>query len=179
MRDENAPRARRVSVSTSEFLRGDEQPDYADAFEIHVPETDERTAEQFARCALEQAQWPVRWTIRIAHRFLLRFKAAGRSSPNRIFGFRILTSRPDVVHLEASSSVMRGVLVARRADPTRAVMETYVFYNSRKARVLWRIAGPIHRRVAPYLMEHAASFPNSAGSRSVSRSERATAGGIK
>jgi hypothetical protein len=151
-------------VVADEPLIGGDRYDYADAFEIRVREPDARTAEQFARCALEQAPWPVRWTVWIAHRYLLRMRLGPRSSPDHILGWKILTSQPDVIHLEAVSPLLgRGVLVLRRVDPTCVVITTYVFYTRPgPARVVWRIAGPLHRRIAPYLLEHAAATENRA-----------------
>ncbi len=163
MRDQGAPRARRVPVVADEPLIGGDRYDYADAFEIRVREPDARTAEQFARCALEQAPWLVRWTVWIAHRHLLRVRLGPRSSPDHVSGWKILTSQPDVIHLEAVSPLLgRGVIVGRRVDPTCVVITTYVFYTRPPAlaRVVWKIAGPLHRRIAPYLLEHAAATEN-------------------
>jgi hypothetical protein len=164
MRDQGAPRARRVPVVAEEPLIGSDRYDYADAFEIRVREPDARSAEQFARCALEQAPWPVRWTIWIAHRHLLRLRLGPRSSPDHVHGWKILTSQPDVIHLVAESPLLgRGVLVGRRVDPTRVVVTTYLFYmRPASARVVWKIAGPLHRRIAPYLLERAAATANRA-----------------
>jgi hypothetical protein len=163
MGDQGAPRARRVPVDSDEPLIGSDQYDYADAFEIRLREPDARSAEQFARCALEQLPLPVRWTIRIAHRHALRLRLGPRSSPDHLLGWKILTSRPEVLHLEAVSPLLgRGVLVARKVDPTRVVLTTYLFHTRRPApaRVVWNIAGPLHRRIAPYLLERAAATAN-------------------
>ena len=158
-RHQGAPRARRVPVAAEEPLIGGARYDYADAFEIRVREPDARSAEQFARCALEQAPWPVRWTVWIAQRHLLRLRLAPRSSPDHLFGWTIVTSKPDLIQLEAVSPLLgRGVLVARRSDATRALITTYVFFTRRAAgRVAWSIVAPLHRRVARYLLERAAA----------------------
>jgi hypothetical protein len=148
-------------VVADEPLIGSDRFDYADAFEIRVPEADARSAEQLARCALEQAASPVRSTVRIAHRHLLRLRLGAGSSPHHLFGWKILTSEPDVIHLEAVSPLLgRAVLVLRRVDPTRAVITTYLFYaRPVSARVVWTIAAPLHRRIAPYLLERAVRRP--------------------
>ena len=166
MRDQIAPRARRVPVVAGEPLIGSDRYDYADAFEIRLGAPDARSAEQFARYALEQAPWPVRWTIRIAHRHLLRLRLGPRSSPDHVLGWTILTSRPDVIQLEAVSPLLgRGVLVARKLDPTCVVVTTYLFHTRPvPARVVWKIVGPLHRRVAPYLLEHSAASADRAAS---------------
>src|SRR5438128_9164750 len=94
MRDQTAPRARRVPVEADELLVGRGRYDYADAFEIRLRNPDTRSAEQFARCALEQLPLPVRWTIRIAHRHALRLRLGPRSSRDHVLGWKILTSQP-------------------------------------------------------------------------------------
>ncbi len=99
MRDQGAPRALRVPVVAEEPLIGSDRYDDADAFENRLREPDTRSAEQFARCALDQAPWPVRWTVRIVQRNLLRVRLGPRSSPDHVFGWKILTSRPDLIHL--------------------------------------------------------------------------------
>jgi hypothetical protein len=172
MNDQDAARARRVPVAAEEPLIGRDRYDYADAFEIRVLESDRRSAEQFARCALEEAPWPVRWTVRVVQRHLLRLRLGPRSSPDHIFGWKILTAKPDVIHLEATSPLLgRGVLVGRRPDPSCVVITTYVFYTRPAlARVAWKIAGPLHRWVAGYLLEHAAAGTNTAESSATAQS---------
>jgi hypothetical protein len=158
MSDDNAVHARRIPVE-AEPLIGSDRYDYADAFEVRLDQPDARSAEQFARCAVEEAASPVRWTIRAAHRHLLRLRLGPDSSPDHLFGWKIRTSQPDVVHLEAVSPLLgRGALVLRRPDPARAVVRTYLFYTrATPARVVWKIVGPVHRLVTPYLLKRAAA----------------------
>jgi hypothetical protein len=156
----NAGRARRVAVA--ETVIGDARFDYADAFEVDLRD-DWRSAEQVFRAGLELAPLPMRWVIVMAHRHLLRLRLGPLSSPGYILGWRILAAEPEVVHLEAAGPLLRGVLVARRFEPGRAVLTTFVIYGRpRAARAIWAIAGPIHRRVAPYLMERAAAITSAA-----------------
>ena len=159
-------------MAAEEPLIGSDRYDYADAFEIRMPEPDTRTAEELGRFALEKAPWAIRWTIWIAHRYLLRFRLGPRSSPEHILGWRILASEPGLIHLEAVSPLLRGVIVGRKPDPTCSVITTYVFYKRPVARFLMRIAGPLHRRIAPYLMERAAGSANRAESSATAPTER-------
>jgi hypothetical protein len=152
------PVARRVPVAAEEPLIGSARYDYADAFEIHASEPDARTAEQFARCALEQAASPIRITVAIVQRKLLRLQLAPRESPEHLAGWAIRAAESDVIKLEAVSPLARGVIVGRRVDPTRTVITTYLFFRRpRLARLLWTIVAPLHRRVAVHLMERAAA----------------------
>jgi hypothetical protein len=157
---ESPPRARQLAMVTEAPPAGVDRYDYADAFELRVREPDERSAEQWARCAFEQAPRAARWTVLIAWRTLLRVRMGPRSSPNHIFGCKILASQPDVIHLNVSSRLLRGVIVARRVEPTRMMVTTFVVYRRpAPARVVWTIAAPIHRRLARSLMEHACTEP--------------------
>jgi hypothetical protein len=152
-------RARRVPVPTGEPFFEAERYDYADAFEIQLDGSDARSAEEFARCALEDAPRLVRGVVSIVHQHVLRLRLGPRSSPDYVFGWKIRTSEPDVIVLEAVSPWLgRGVIVGCRPDRTRTVITTFIFFaRPAVARVLWAIAGPLHRRVAVYLLEHAAA----------------------
>jgi hypothetical protein len=157
MRQQSAPRVREVAVAPDEPLVGTDRYDYADCFEIRVGEADTRSPEQFARCAFEEVPWAVRRFVRIAQRTLLGFRLAPESSPEHVLGWRIRTSEPEVIQLEAASPLLRGVIVVRRVDRTCTSMSSYVLYKrAAPARVLWKLARPIHRRVARHLLERAA-----------------------
>jgi hypothetical protein len=150
-------RAHRVPVPRDEPLIGAAAYDYADSFEIRVPESDERSMEEFVRGAIEDAPRSVRELVWLVHRHVLRFRLGPRSSASHVLGWRIKTSERDVFRLEATSTLFgRGIILGRRPDPTRVVVTTYVF-RSRPTigRAIWTLVGPLHRRVAPYLMERA------------------------
>ena len=150
-------RAQRVPVLRDEPLIGDAAYDYADSFEVRVPESDGRSMEEFVRCAIEDAPRPVRELVWLVHRDVLRLRLGPRSSASHVLGWRIKTSERDVFRLEATSPLFgRGVILARRPDSTRAVVTTYVFHSRPTlGRAIWTFVGPLHRRVAPYLMERA------------------------
>jgi len=157
--DQNAPRAGRVLVIAGEPLIGGDSYDYADAFEIRLRASDARSAEEFARCALEEAPWLVREMVRIAHRYLLRLRLGPRGAPDHLFGWKTLTSLPDVIHLEAVSPLLgRAAIVGRRPDSTRMVVTTYLFFTRPAlGHAVWAVVGPLHRRIAVYLLEYAAA----------------------
>ena len=150
-------RAHRVPVPRDEPLIGDAAYDYADSFEVHVPESDERSMEEFVRGAINDAPRSVRELVWLVHRHVLRFRLGPRSSASHVLGWRIKTSERDVFRLEATSPLFgRGIIVGRRPEPTRAVVTTYVVHSRPVlAHAIWSLVGPLHRRVAPYLMERA------------------------
>jgi hypothetical protein len=122
-----------------------------------VRQRDERSAEQFARYALEHAPRPLQLTVWIAQRKLLRLRLSPRGAPDYLAGWKVVTSEHDVIQLEANSPLLHAMLVGRRADLGGVTLATYVFFTRpAPARVLWKIVSPVHRRVAAYLLERAA-----------------------
>ena len=153
-----APRAYRVPVTVEGWVEGDDRYDYADAFEIRAPELQGQSAEDLARLIVQEASPPVLWIIRVAHRHLLRFRLGPFSSPDHILGWKIVRRDRDTLVIEADSPLLRGVIVGRKTEQTCSVVTTYVFYKRPAlGRILLMIAGPIHRRIAPHLLERAAA----------------------
>jgi hypothetical protein len=145
----------RRAVREEPLLEG-ARHDYADTFVARLAEPDTRTAEEWARAGLEAAPGPVRRLILIAHRRVLRFRPATGSPAGTVLGWAVVVSEPDVVLLEASGPLMRGVIVGRRTEPTVAELSTFLCYSKPWVRVVWAVVAPVHRRVARYLMERAA-----------------------
>ena len=150
------PRAHRVLVPDEPLLRG---CSYADAFEIDVVGSDLGTAEQLARRTLEQSPRLVRAVVRFAQQRLLGLRLAPPATPGHVLGWPIVVSRPDVIQLETRSPVLgRAVILGRRVDDSAVRITTCLFYRRPLlARLAWTVVGPLHRRVAPYLLERAAS----------------------
>ena len=131
--------------------------DYADSFEVRLPTPDARRAEQWVRCGLECAPRAVRWVIRTAHRRVLRFRLGPEDGPDHVLGWPITANEHDVVRLEAAAPLLRAVIVGRRVDPRTTRLTTALSYSRpRAARLVWAVVGPVHRRVAPYLLDRAA-----------------------
>lgn len=156
MIDPHRVRARQVEVLVPEPLIGGDAYDYADAFAIQLSEAETRSPEQLFRAALDNDSWMLGW-VPLVHRHLLRFRLGPQSSPDHLLGWRIVRSDPGVVQLEAAGPLLRGVIVGRRASPSTAVFTTFVFFVKRiPARAVWAITAPLHREVAPHLMERTA-----------------------
>jgi len=130
--------------------------DYADAYEIEIAADDTRSAEQFAREALEQSPAALRRFILLAHRHVLRLQLAPPAAPGHVLGWRIVESTPDLVVLEADSPLTRAALVGRRIEPTRVRLTSFLAYQRPVTRAIWAAVGPAHRRIAPYLLERSA-----------------------
>ncbi|WAC91031.1 DUF2867 domain-containing protein [Mycobacterium sp. Aquia_213] len=130
---------------------GQTASDYTDVFEVGIPHGDVRTAEQMFRDALgsERGGGAVVWI----HRHVLRFHLGPHSSPDHLIGWRIVQSDPDELVLTTGGPLMRGELTLRRLDGRRATLTTRVHYHRRAAGMVWAVIGPLHRVVAPRLME--------------------------
>ena len=151
------PRAHRVPADPSGPPVDGGGYHYADAFEIALDAPDARSAEEFARAALDNAPRVVRFAMVSAQRYLLGFRLGPTSGPEHIQGWKIVRAEPTVIQLEAVGMLGRAVVVGQRPNPTTAVMATYNFYSRpRLGRALFGVAGSMHRRIAAYLMERAA-----------------------
>lgn len=132
---------------------GQTASDYTDVFEVPLPPGDARTAEQMFRDSLGSYRGgsAVLWI----HRHVLRFHLGPHSSPDHLIGWKIMHSDPDVLVLTTAGPLMRGELTLRRQDGRRATLTTRVHYRRRSAGMVWAVIGPLHRVVAPRLMERA------------------------
>jgi hypothetical protein len=135
----------------------DGEPDYADSFEVHTAVPDGRSAEQWARDALENAPAVVRGVVLLAHRHVLRFRLGPLQSADHVLGWRIRKSEPDVIELTADGPLMSGLILGRRTAPTAVRIETFVFFHRQRAATIWTLVGPLHRRIAPLLLKRAAT----------------------
>ena len=90
------------------------------------------------------------------HRHVLRFRLGPPSSADHVIGWPIVRSDPDEIVLTTSGPLMRGELTLRRLDGRRATLTTRLHYRHKiAARTVWVMVGPLHRVVAPRLMERA------------------------
>ena len=148
---------RAAVVPVTEAILASGPADYADAFEVVRDGPDHRTAEQWMRCGLEQSPRALRRTIVVVHRHVLRFRLGPLTSGEHVLGWRITEDRPDLVRLEATSPILRAAIVGRRIDPIRTRLTTLLWFERPTvARVVWAAVGPLHRRIAPYLLARAA-----------------------
>jgi hypothetical protein len=151
-----APRARRTEVAARDALLVGGHYDYADAFKIEILPSDTRNPHQAFRAALTRGPSHP-GLVPLVQKHVLRFRLGPSTSPDHLMGWRVVSSDAEAIHLEAVGPLMRGVIVGRRADPSTAVLTTFVVYVRRaQARIVWALVGPLHRRIAPHLLELAA-----------------------
>jgi hypothetical protein len=145
-----------AAVLTEQNQTGETASDYTDVFEAALPRGDSRTAEQMFRDALGDQPDAGGGIVLWIHRHVLRFRLGPPSSPDYLIGWPIAHSDPDELVLTTSGPLMRGELTLRRLDSRRATLTTRVHYRHKiAARTVWSVVGPLHRVVAPRLVERA------------------------
>jgi hypothetical protein len=86
-------------------------------------------------------------------------------SGDHILGWPIVTSDTDVVHLQAGGHLLNGTIDGRRLTPERLGLRTFVHYNhGMLTHVISAITSPLHRAVAPFLLEQGAAARPAASS---------------
>ena len=146
MKNQLAQQVRRVGVTDP--IAAARRYDYADAFEVHLPEPDPYPPETWVRAGLEATPGVVKRIVG-----LLGLRRAPMSSADRVSVFRIVTSGPEVIHLEASVPLLHIVMVGRKVGPTRRMLTTVLRYERPVlARLIWVLVGIGHRRTAPQII---------------------------
>ncbi len=137
MKNRLARQVRRVGVTDP--IAAARRYDYADAFEVRLPEPDPYPPETWVRAGVDATP---AWIKRIA----------GHAGDG-LGSARIVESDADVVVLEDSDPLMDTVLVGRNVEPTRRVLTTVLRYRRPLlARAVWAFVGILHRWTARQLI---------------------------
>lgn len=149
-------RARRVEPRAAS-QPGDDlaPPDYVDSFEIAVTASP-HPAERWARAIFEGAPPVVRWTVLIGWN-VLGFRLEPKPSGSHVLGWRIAEETSERIVLSVESSVLGRAQLVTNVEDVRVELGTAVWFSWRGASALWSVVGPIHRRILPYLLTHAAT----------------------
>ena len=146
MENQSARQVRRVGV-TDPVATG-RRYDYADAFEVRLPDTDPYPPETWVRAGLDMTPW---WVDRVVG--LLGFSEAPASAADHVSGFRIVKSGPEVIHLETSLPLMHVALVGRQVEPARRMLTTLVRYERPVlSRIVFAFVGLGHRWLVPRVL---------------------------
>lgn len=130
------------------------EADYLDTFEVLIGHGDVRTAEQAFRDALGDRPGAGGKLVGWVHRHVLRFRLGPHSSPDHAIGWTIVRSDHDEFVLAADGALMHGELTLRREGGRRAVLITRLRYHHKlAARTVWTVVGPLHRAIAPRLLQ--------------------------
>jgi hypothetical protein len=150
-------RASRVGVT--EGMRASStlaRRDYEASWEVTTANLPHRSAEQWVRAMLEGAPRLLRTFVVWGWVAGLGFRLGPRPSPNHVLGWTIVNSSPDVIVLSVQSLVVGTSQFVLRVEGTRVVLANFVQYERRGARAVWSIVQPLHHRVVPFLLGHAA-----------------------
>lgn len=130
--------------------------DYTDTFVLETADADGRTAEQWARTALEDA--PLTMRSRLLSGWSSIGLELGRGDSDRfVLGWEIRRSEPDVVLLGARSRIgMPGELLFKR-DQGAVLFATFVEQGNPLARLVWSRIESVHVRTVRQLLEQAAA----------------------
>jgi hypothetical protein len=129
--------------------------DYHGAFDTPIPAGDDRTAEQWARDALERMPAALYWFVLVGWRVVLGLRLGPRTSPDHIAGWEIAERSPDRVLLATRSWLLAAELEFRKADG-KLVWTTLVGYERKPAAFIWPPVLVLHRTIVPYTLRRAA-----------------------
>ncbi len=146
MKNQFVQQVRRVKVTDP--IAASRRYDYADAFELRLPGPDQDTPETWVRAGMSSVPRVVNWIVGAM---------GGGETPvpsdDHVEMFRIVTSTPEVVHLESSDPLMDVVMVGRRVEPTRWMLSTILCYKRPVlARLVWAVVRLAHRWTARYVI---------------------------
>jgi len=135
-------------------LVGLTSPDYVDLFTARTNEASEKSAEDWARVALEEAPDHLRLAVVLAQRLVLGLRLGPRRSPDYILGWKIADRGDSWVRTEAASWMMTASLVFK-VDEAELSVATSVRYDRRMAALVWPPISIVHRKVGLALMRRA------------------------
>ena|SRR2546423_12122135 len=130
---------------------------YAAAWEAAAAGVNTRSAERWARAIFEEAPAGLRRFIVAGWIAGLGLRLGPRSSPNHVLGWAIVSRSPDRMILGVHSVVLGTAYFALRVEASRIVLASLVRYEKPWAGAVWSLAKPLHHRIVPYLLAHAAS----------------------
>jgi hypothetical protein len=128
-----------------------EHIDYADAFVVDVGDSQDRTAEHWARAILDDAPDTVRLRLWWSW-IMLGLRLGPPCSRRRVLGWKVVSRAPDHVLLGAGSRIGMPAQLLVRREPGALVFDTLVQKNNRVARMVWARIEPTHERVLPALL---------------------------
>lgn len=148
---------RRVDVSQqARALDTLTEPHYAAAWEVTIADGDTRCAEQWARATFEDAPPALRRFILTGWIAGLRLSLGPRPSPDHILGWRIVTATPELIITSVQSALIGTAHFVLGLEGSRAILTNFVRYEKPLARPIWSAVRPLHHRIVPYLLGHAA-----------------------
>jgi hypothetical protein len=154
----SSARALRVEVTQqSRELDTLADPNYAAAWEVMIPDGDARSAEQWARAIFEEAPPALRAFIVAGWTVGLQLSLGPRPSPDHVLGWKIESATADQIILSVESMLIGTAHFLLKVESSRVLLTNFVRYEKSAARPIWSAVQPLHHRIVPYLLGHAAS----------------------
>ncbi len=165
MKNPLAHQVRRVEVTDP--IAATRQYDYADAFEVRLPEPDGDAPETWVLAGLDDSPVVVEWIATV----LLGHGSAPSTSTDRVVdGWRVVESTSEVVQLEQSLPLMHVVVVGRRVGSSGRMLTSVLhFERPVLARLVWAVVGVGHRRMVRRLLRSTSSTAMDSGTRDPAR----------
>ena len=148
-----AQQVRRVGVTDP--IAAARRYDYADAFEIRLPEPDGDAPETWVLAGMDDSPAVVEWIATV----VLGHGSAPPTSTDRVVdGWRVVESTSEVVHLEQSLPLMHVVVVGRRVGSSGRMLTSVLhFERPVLARLIWAVVGVGHRRMVRRVLRNTSS----------------------
>lgn len=162
------PLAQQVrQVEVTDPIAAARRYDYADAFEIRLPEPDDDAPETWVLTGMDDSPAVVEWIATV----LLGHGGAPSTSTDRVVdGWRVVESTSEVVHLEQSLPLMHVVVVGRRVGSSGRMLTSVLhFERPVLARLVWAVVGVGHRRMVRRLLRSTSSTAMDSGTRGPAR----------
>ena len=165
MKNQLAQQVRRVGVTDP--VAAGRRYDYADAFEVRLPEPDGDAPETWVLAGMDDSPAVVEWIATV----LLGHGSAPSTSTDRVVdGWRVVESTSEVVHLEQSLPLMHVVVVGRRIGSSGRMLTSVLhFERPVLARLVWAVVGVGHRRMVRRLLRNTSSTAMDSGTRGSKR----------
>jgi hypothetical protein len=127
------------------------RPDYVDLFTATTSGATAKSAEEWARLALEDTpigrSAPMLWQ-------LLGLRLGPSPSPEYVQGWKIADRGDDWIRIEAASWFMTAHAVVQ-VDEERVSIALFLRYDQRIAALLWPPVSVMHRRAVPIMLRQA------------------------
>jgi hypothetical protein len=134
------------------------RPDYVDFFTVTTSSAADKSAEEWARAALEDTPTgrsaPVLWR-------LLGLRLGPTPSPEYVQGWRIADRGDDWIRIETASWFATAHAVVQVADAAVSVA-LFLRYDRPIAALIWAPVSVLHRRAVPVMLRQALNAPSRA-----------------
>ena len=150
--------ARAFKVAVPDAVRaraGIGRQDYESAFSVATDPADGRSAEQWARAMYESPPTAERLIVWYGWKALTA-QLGPYPSNDHVLGYRIEAIERDLICFTVQWALGLACELVLYLAPSTAVLATFVTLKRPAARIVWRMAVPVHERIVPRWLSRAA-----------------------